>query len=112
MKRNFESMNIVLPDIGDQAQEEVFQKVIKKIESLGGKVLSAKIWAKERSLAYPLRAQGAQKKKYTKGCYWLVVFSIDTEKLPDLRETIRLEEKILRNIILKKDDLNLEKVAV
>jgi ribosomal protein S6 len=104
-------MIIVLPDIGDQAQEEVFQKVTKKIESLEGKVTSAKIWAKERSLSYPLKASGSQKKKYLKGCYWLIVFSIDTEKLADLRETIRLEEKILRSIILNRENLKVENIV-
>lgn len=105
MNRNFESMIVVLPDIGEQAQEEVFQKITKKIESLEGKVINAKIWAKERSLAYSLKASGAQKKKYLKGCYWLVAFSIDTDKLADLKETIRLEEKILRSIILNRENL-------
>jgi len=105
VNRNFESMIVVLPDIGEQAQEEVFQKITKKIESLEGKIINAKIWAKERSLAYPLKASGAHKKKYLKGCYWLITFSIDTDKLADLRETIRLEEKILRSIILNRENL-------
>lgn len=111
MNRNFESMIVVLPDIGEQVQEEVFQKIAKKIESLEGKVINAKIWAKERSLAYPLKVSGAQKKKYLKGCYWLVAFSLDTEKLADLKETIRLEEKILRSIILNRENLKTEKIT-
>jgi ribosomal protein S6 len=103
-------MVIVLPDIGEQAQEEVFQKVTKKIESLDGKIIDAKVWAKERILAYPLKAPGAHKKKYLKGCYWLVTFSLDTDKLADLKETIRLEEKILRNIILSRESVKAENI--
>ncbi len=108
MNRNFESMIVVVPDIGEQAQEEVYQKITKKIEALSGKVSSAKVWAKERNLAFPLKASGAQKKKYLKGCYWLINFSLDTDKLADLRETIRLEEKILRNIILNRENVKHE----
>jgi len=101
VKRNFECMVILTTDIGDAAQEAIFQKISKKIESLDGKVLSAKIWAKERNLAFFLKSRGADKKKHTKGCYWLVEFSLDTDKLGDLKETIRLEESILRSMILR-----------
>ena len=101
MKRNFESMIILTTDIGDPAQEGIFQKITKKIESLDGKILSAKVWVKERNLAFFLKSRGADKKKHTKGCYWLVEFSLDTDKLGELKETIRLEENILRSMILR-----------
>jgi ribosomal protein S6 len=101
VKSNFESMMIVVADIGEPAQEEIFQKITKKIESLSGKVTSAKVWAKERNLAFFLKSSGADKKKHTKGCYWLVEFNLDTDKLAELKETVRLEEKILRSIVLQ-----------
>lgn len=110
MKRNFESMMVLTTDIGDQAQEEIFQKITKKIESLEGKVLSAKIWAKERNLSFFLKSRGGDKKKHTKGCYWLVEFSLDTDKLSELKETVRLEENILRSMILRGKTQEAEKV--
>ncbi|MDD4955119.1 MAG: 30S ribosomal protein S6 [Candidatus Omnitrophica bacterium] len=110
MKRNFESMMILSTDIGDQAQEEIYQKITKKIETLDGKVLSAKVWAKERNLAFFLKSRGADKKKHTKGCYWLVEFSLDTDKLAELKETVRLEENILRSMILRGKTQETEKV--
>ncbi|MEI8350466.1 MAG: 30S ribosomal protein S6 [Candidatus Omnitrophota bacterium] len=111
MKRNYESMLIVVPDVGDQAQTEIFAKITKKIESLGGKVLNSTVWAKERNFCFFLKSRGAEKKKYYKGCYWLLVFSLDIEKLPDLKETIRLEENILRSLILRKDEVTIDKVV-
>lgn len=110
MKRNFESMMILTTDIGEQAQEEIFQKITKKIESLDGKILRANVWAKERNLAFFLKSRGADKKKYTKGCYWLVEFSLDTDKLAELKETVRLEENILRSMILRGKELEGEKI--
>ncbi|UCG34979.1 MAG: 30S ribosomal protein S6 [Candidatus Omnitrophota bacterium] len=103
MIRSYESMMIFRPDLGEEQREEMFQKIIKKIEGLEGKVLLSNVWASERSLYYPLRSRGAEKKKYSKGSYWCIQFSLDTEKLADLKETIRLEERILRNIIVRKE---------
>ena len=96
MERVYELMMILKPDISDAEQQEVASKMSKKIESLEGKVLSSGVWAKERNLHITLKSKGLVKKKYDKGCYWLINFSLDTKALPDLKETIRLEERLLR----------------
>ena len=103
MERNYENMMILRPDLSSEELEEVFGKITKKIEDLDGKVLSAKIWAKERNFFYFLKSSGAEKKKYYKGCYWLVNFTLDTDKILELKETIRLEERILRSIIINRE---------
>ncbi|MDD5195296.1 MAG: 30S ribosomal protein S6 [Candidatus Omnitrophica bacterium] len=110
MQRKYESMVIVRSDISDQEQEEIFGKITKKIESLQGKVLNARVWIKERSFCFYLTSSAAGKKKYDKGCYWLITFNLDTEKLPDLKETMRLEERMLRHLILRQDE-EVEEVA-
>lgn len=96
-------MAIILPDLSDQEYEEISEKIVKKIESSGGKVLASKIWEKERNFYYFLKSRGAEKKKYFKGCYWFINFVLDTESLSGLKETIRLEERILRNLIINKE---------
>ena len=103
MNRDYENMIILKPDLDDQEREDVFDKLTKRIKDLNGEVAVSKIWAKERKFYYFLRSRGAEKKKYFKGCYWLLNFTLDVEKLPELKETIRLEEKILRNLILSND---------
>ena len=104
MNRSYESMVIIQPDLNSQEREEIFDKITKKIVSLKGEVISSKIWSKEQNFYYFLRGRGAEKKKYYKGCYWLVEFSIDIANLAGLKETIRLEERILRNIIVSKEN--------
>lgn len=101
MSNFYESMVILKDDVSQESKEEVFSKITKKIEALGGVVSSATIWAKERNFAFILTSRGAEKKKFYKGCYWLVRFSFDVDKLADLKETMRLEERILRNMILR-----------
>ena len=104
MKRNYESMLIVRPDLADNEREEIFEKIIKRVKDLEGEVLGSKLWAKEKNFYFFLKNRGAEKKKYLRGCYWLINFILDREKVIDLKETFRLEERILRNIIIKKDD--------
>ena len=103
MNGNYESMMIIRPDLADQERDEILGKIIKKIESLEGQVLSSKVWAKERNFYFFIQSKGAEKKKYYKGCYWLVNFNLPKDKIPDLKEAIRLEERILRSIILSKE---------
>ena len=103
MNRDYESMMILRPDLEGQEKEDIFAKITKQIKDLGGEILVSKIWAKERKLYYFLRGRDAQKKKYYKGCYWLINFSLNKDKLPELKETIRLEERILRNLIINRE---------
>ncbi len=104
MNKTYESMVIVRPDLSDEDKEEIFNKITTRIEELEGKVVSAKVWAKERNFHYFLRGRGAEKKKYFKGCYWLVNFSLDRLKIIDLEETMKLEERILRKLIVSLED--------
>lgn len=104
MNRNYENMIILKPDLDDQEREEIFDKFSKRIKDLNGEVSVSKVWAKERKFYYFLRSRGAEKKKYFKGCYWLLNFTLDTEKLPELKETIRLEERILRDLIISDEN--------
>ncbi|NQT28139.1 MAG: 30S ribosomal protein S6 [Candidatus Omnitrophica bacterium] len=103
MNREYESMIILKPDLDDQERQEIFDKFSKRIKDLDGEVLASEVWIKERKFYYFLRSRGAEKKKYYKGCYWLINFTIDIEKLPELKETIRLEERILRNLIVSRE---------
>ncbi|MFA7676751.1 MAG: 30S ribosomal protein S6 [Candidatus Omnitrophota bacterium] len=104
MERQYESMMILEPDLTEQEQEEIFNKITQKITAAEGEVLNSKIWAKEKNFYFFLKSRGAEKKKYYKGCYWLIVFNLDTEKLGELKEAIRLEERILRNIIINREE--------
>ncbi|RKY39450.1 MAG: 30S ribosomal protein S6 [Candidatus Omnitrophota bacterium] len=102
MERSYETMLIIRPDLSQEEKEKVFEKLKRKISDLGGKIFEAKIWA-ERNFMYPLRLRGAEKKKFNRGVYYLLRFSLDVEKMPDFKETIRLEENILRNLIIRRD---------
>ena len=104
MERNYETIVILKPDLSEQEGQEVFDKITKKITSLEGKVIDSKIWDKERDFYFFLRGRGADKTKYYKGCYWFVSFDLAIDKMFDLKELIRLEERILRNLIVSRKE--------
>lgn len=101
MERSYESMMIIRPDMTEEELQSVLDNMVKKIEDLSGKVSSTKIWARDKSFTFTIRSHAAGRKKYNKGCYWLVNFDLDTEKLEDFKKVIKLEENILRSLIVK-----------
>lgn len=112
MERNYECMLILKPDLSESERDGAAADICGKIKDLGGQVVKSELWAKIRDFYYFLKSKGAERKKYYKGAYWLVNFSLPIEKLADLKEFIRLEERVLRNLMLNrgKDKLPVEKV--
>ena len=68
-------------------------KVNEMIEKNGGEILASRLWS-EQKLAYPIG-------NHRKGTYWLTYFRIDSSKLSELSSTTRLNEGILRSLVLK-----------
>ncbi len=110
MNRNYEVMLILKPDLGEQDRDDVIGKIIKKIEELEGKTVSSKVWAKEKDFFYFLRGTDAEKKKYFKGFYWLIEFTLDTVKLIELKKLMKLEERLLRKLIINIEEKNKSEV--
>ncbi len=60
-----------------------------------GTVLASRLW-EERRLAYPINGQ-------RKGTYWLTYFRLDSSHLDAIRRDCRINESILRELMLKVD---------
>lgn len=73
----------------------VSAKVHKTIEDLGGEILASRMW-EERKLAFPIDGHG-------KGTYWISYFNMDTLKLTEFNRTCKLDENILRHLVIKVD---------
>jgi len=73
----------------------VSAKLHKNIEDHGGEILASRQW-EERKLAFPVAG-------HTKGTYWISYFKMDTLKLKEFDRTCRLDENILRHLVLKVD---------
>ncbi|MCF7916562.1 MAG: 30S ribosomal protein S6 [Candidatus Omnitrophica bacterium] len=103
MERNYECMLILRPDLSEADRDKVAESITDKIKELKGEVKKSEMWQKLRDFHYFLRSKGAERTKYYKGSYWLITFILPIENLDDLKETIRLEEGILRSLVLNKE---------
>ncbi|MCF7869792.1 MAG: 30S ribosomal protein S6 [Candidatus Omnitrophica bacterium] len=103
MERNYECMLILRPDLSEPEREKIVASIGEKIKELKGQVKKSAVWRNLRDFHYFLRSKGAQRTKYYKGSYWLIEFILPTESLDELKETIKLEEGILRSLILNKE---------
>jgi small subunit ribosomal protein S6 len=70
-------------------------QLTKMVEKHGGEMLVSRMWA-EQKLAYPIDG-------HRKGTYWLTYFRMDSGHQKDLLRDCRLNENILRNLILQVD---------
>ena len=67
----------------------------KTIEKHGGQIMASRLW-EERRLAYPINNKRT-------GVYWLTYFKLDSLKLTAVEGDFRLNDTILRSLILKVD---------
>lgn len=70
-------------------------RVVEMIEKHGGEILASRLWA-EQKLAYPINGQ-------RKGTYWLTYFRIESTRLVELNRAARINDDILRSLVLKID---------
>ncbi|MGE4565182.1 MAG: 30S ribosomal protein S6 [Victivallaceae bacterium] len=76
----------------DEATEDFGKEFTALVETLGGKMESA-VPMGRRQFSYDINKRKA-------GLYWNFVFELETAKVIEIKEKYKLNEKILRNLIL------------
>jgi small subunit ribosomal protein S6 len=97
MKRKYESMFILHPNIigkEDKIAENI-EKVKEFITKKNGEILEVKEWGKRR-LAYEIE-------HLKEGYYVIIYFTFDAQHLSSLENFYKLNENIIRSIIIKLD---------
>ncbi len=94
--RKYETFFIVDPDLPDETNSAVDNKVQSIVTTNGGEVLAYTPWGK-RKLAYPIR-------KRSRGLYILMEYSGGPELVAELERNLRIDERILKFITVKLED--------
>ena len=89
----YEIVAVLRADLDEEALSAAFDAINKRITDNGGTVTGVDRWGK-RKLAYPI-------KKHRDGFYALVVFGLDATRIPALRQTLGLQEDVLRLTVSK-----------
>lgn len=96
MNRNYELVVILDPELTAAEQEKLLEKFKKLITDAEGKVSSAKELGK-KELAYPI-------KKKREGVFYLLEFSAPASLISSLRQKLLLEDKVLRFLVIVREE--------
>lgn len=92
----YESVIIYLSDLDEKGVDSQIEKVEAMIASHTGTVDQKEIWGR-RELAYKIS-------KKSHGIYVLLVFTGDNSLVADLDRQLKINESVLRHMIVKKDE--------
>ncbi len=96
VKRPYEVIVLVHPDTTLEEQKELFKKNKATIESYKGSINSLETWGK-RTLATPIG-------KLKKAIYFHATFEADSQAIPELERTMRINDKVLRFMHTRLDE--------
>ncbi|MFO7768443.1 MAG: 30S ribosomal protein S6 [bacterium] len=97
--RHYEVTIILDPSLGDEGLSKQRDRWKKQIEEGGGKILNEDPWG-VRSLAYPIN-------KKDQGYYVVLEFELSGEQVEELDNLLRLDENVLRHLIIYLDPATL-----
>jgi small subunit ribosomal protein S6 len=89
----YEIVAVLRADLDEEALGAALGAINQRITDNGGTVTGLDRWGK-RKLAYPI-------KKHRDGFYALIVFGLDAARIPALRQTLGLQEDVLRLTVSK-----------
>jgi small subunit ribosomal protein S6 len=92
----YEMMYIVRPELDEETVAANIAKVSDLVTNNGGEVAKAEPWGRRR-LAYPI-------KQCHDGQYVLMQFKLDPAALPEVERTIRINENVIRYLVIRMDD--------
>ena len=92
---NYEVALIIRPEIEEEAQTALIERLGELLTSEGGEVADVETWGRRR-LAYPIR-------KIQEGYYYFIQGQFSASVLPELERTIKLNEDILRHMVIRTD---------
>lgn len=96
MQRPYELVVIVNPEIREDTMPQMLERVGKYITDHGGVLERQDVWGRRR-LAYPI-------KKFVEGSYVQTDFQMETDAAADLENQLRINEDILRHLLIRKDE--------
>jgi small subunit ribosomal protein S6 len=89
----YEIVAVLRADLDEEGLGAALAAISQRITDHGGSVTGVDRWGK-RKLAYPI-------KKHRDGFYALIVFGLDAARIPALRQTLGLQEVLLRLTVSK-----------
>jgi ribosomal protein S6 len=103
--KSYEAMIILRPDLDEKGREEIREKISQEVQSNKGEWKKWDVWKDKHNFSYALQSRGAERTKFDQGTYILAEFSLDSQKLKDIKYRLDLEERVLRYLLLSKEEV-------
>ena len=93
--RDYEMLFILATDLDEETANGATERVRTFVATRGGEVHSLDVWGRRR-LAYPIE-------RHRDGIFHIAKFSLEAEKAAELDRSLRLNEQIIRHLIIRTD---------
>jgi len=101
--RAYETTFILVPSLDAEGFQKEVDGIKGVITSNGGEITAEKEWGRRR-LAYPIR-------DHSEGIYHILRFSLDPKQLPKLDRYYKLNENVLRALVIRDEGLPLDHIG-
>jgi small subunit ribosomal protein S6 len=95
--RHYETLFVINPDLSEEDTTQLIEKFSGVLSKGGADILKTDLWGRRR-LAYPI-------KKFSKGFYVVLEYGSDPEAVAEMERLFRIDEKILRFLTVKKNNV-------
>lgn len=100
--RNYQSVLILKPDLDEAQVDQSVEKITSIIKKFDGSVLNLEKWGKKR-LAYRVK-----KNKF--GYYLNIYHTCEPVKVPDLEKEYQLYDLIIKYLVIRLEERDIERV--
>ena len=90
----YELMGVVNASLAQEERDSIFKDVVDIVGKSGGKVINNQVWLDKHKITFNL-------KKCPQVTYYLVNFESAPANITKMKQSFKLNEKILRFLILK-----------
>ena len=94
--RNYELVTIWNPDLGEDGVTTLLDRLTTTITRGGGQVVDTNVWGRRR-LAYFID-------KHSEGVYVVMQLNMEPARANDLEAQLRINEDVLRHLLIRKDE--------
>lgn len=90
----YELMVLVKAQSPQEEKETIFKQAAEAVAKGGGKVINSQVWLEKHRLAFSI-------KKCIEATYYLIKFESIGSAIEKIKQTVRLNEGVLRYVIIK-----------
>ena len=93
----YEAMFLINSTLDEKTTNAILEQIKESISKNEGSIISAQLWAEKRRLSFPI-------KKNQEATYYSVKFKLKPNLIDKIRQAYRLNENILRVLIITSNE--------